>query len=835
MTTATPPSSRFRDSRTSAPPRALRDLVEQAILEWRTRSAEPELPTARQFLREHPEIERHRSLVIDLAVEEYCLRRDRGEAVDPIPFAAQFPTVGEALAPVLKYYLDSEQDFQPVPASSARKWPRTGECIAGCLLLHLLGRSNAARVFLASEMAVGQRLVVLKIAAHNTREARTLGRLQHPNIVPILSVTADCDSSPANSVTPSRTVFTMPFLGVTTLADVVRTLWSNGSRPETSALIKKLAASGNLNECVSDGFMPSYGMREFTDYNSTIVRIIADIADALQYAHDSGIAHRDIKPSNILLTPTTAPLLMDFNASSDIATHSDSAIGTIPYMAPEQLELLVGEPKSANIVANRQKNLRKDSRKHSSSDGNEISRDLQAACCDFVSVPSDSVAANFVASDIFSLGTVLYQLLTGRLPFGDCVDEVSLVDQARVQYSRQHTRPLVRDATNSHVPPEVFDIIDRCLSPIPGHRPPTAAALAVELRSYLDRQLGAAERLKKSSKLRAWLAGVFAICLVISCLTAAVLCSPERDLYGEGIALIQSGHAQKSVVVLTDAIDQIDREVALNAIHAPEQAEQGLQRRVKYLFARGQAYSRLGLWGQAEVDFQRAMAKNGAPRILVCNAYAKSQNGNEADASALYDFALTRIDAAMAIRTRFVSDRDYVAILNNSAYHLSRTGFYDEAMARLDLALSRSSGDIHCKVFVNRGYTLLRIVAIKSDRVGELDDVEAQAIDYAKEGESRACCFVLAARCASMKYRVHANESSRQRVVEYLMRAVSAGVSIEAVQSDVEFAKYLGSPQGIPAGDKSRGCLAAGGTLELDLDPVLLPPVSEEEYQKSAR
>ncbi len=102
---------------------------------------------------------------------------------------------------------------------------------------------------------------------------------------------------------------------------------------------------------------------------ATVVFYVAQIADALQYIHDKGIIHQDVKPENMLLGKEQCVLLSDFGIS--ITAHKARArerrevVGTLPYMAPEQID---GQP------------------------------------C--------------VASDQYALGVVVYEWLTGRLPFG---------------------------------------------------------------------------------------------------------------------------------------------------------------------------------------------------------------------------------------------------------------------------------------------------------------------------------------------------------------------------------------------------------------------------------
>src|SRR5262249_51027719 len=114
--------------------------------------------------------------------------------------------------------------------------------------------------------------------------------------------------------------------------------------------------------------------------------LVAQLADAIEYAHGQGIDHRDLKPANILLTAAGAPKIADFGLSKQLQedagglTRVGDRLGTPGYMAPEQ------------------------------ADGR-----------------LDRIGPG---TDIFGLGAILYELLTGRPPFqGDTVGEV--VEQAR--------------------------------------------------------------------------------------------------------------------------------------------------------------------------------------------------------------------------------------------------------------------------------------------------------------------------------------------------------------------------------------------------------------------
>src|SRR3954454_9061000 len=105
-----------------------------------------------------------------------------------------------------------------------------------------------------------------------------------------------------------------------------------------------------------------------------VVDTIAQFAEALAQAHERGIVHSDIKPANVLLTDDDVPMLLDFNLSSDSSSHQKATLlvgGTLPYMAPEHL--------------------------HATRDGAPV----------------------LAVSDIYSLGVIAFELLTGRRPFED--------------------------------------------------------------------------------------------------------------------------------------------------------------------------------------------------------------------------------------------------------------------------------------------------------------------------------------------------------------------------------------------------------------------------------
>jgi serine/threonine protein kinase len=172
-------------------------------------------------------------------------------------------------------------------------------------------------------------------------------------------------------------------------------------------------------------------------------QLLLDLARAVQHAHERGIVHRDLKPANVLLTEAGVAKVADFGLAKllDVEqgqTHSGAVLGSPSYMAPEQA---VGK-----------------------------------------------VRAIGPATDVYALGAILYELLTGRPPFlGASVLET--LDQVR-----SHD-PAPPQALQPKVPADLEAICLKCLEKNPAERYPSAAALARDLDRFLRGEAIAARKL----------------------------------------------------------------------------------------------------------------------------------------------------------------------------------------------------------------------------------------------------------------------------------------------------------------------------------------------------
>ncbi|MET7768173.1 serine/threonine-protein kinase [Nocardia sp. NPDC005366] len=319
-------------------------------------------------------------------------------------------------------------------------------------LLTTLGSGAFARVFLARQRSL-QRLVAVKISADHGTEPQTLAQLDHDYIVRVFDQRLlDTGDDLAGGSRRLRLLY-MQFLPGGTLLGALR--WVRAT--------PAAERSGRLLLDAVDAAMEEKGEIRPTDssvrteiaalsWPETVAWLGRRLADALDYASAHGVLHRDVKPANVLLTAEGVPKLADFNISFSRNVEGTSPVayfgGSLAYMSPEQLEAC--HPGRARSAA-----------------------DLDTR------------------ADIYSLGVVLWELLTGAKPFDDSTAGAdSHGDDTTLEAMLERRSGGVEDAALQRLPPDCPAALRRvlltCLEPDRSRRWSNGQTLAKQLDLCLD-------------------------------------------------------------------------------------------------------------------------------------------------------------------------------------------------------------------------------------------------------------------------------------------------------------------------------------------------------------
>ncbi|MCE9592818.1 MAG: serine/threonine-protein kinase [Planctomycetes bacterium] len=261
-----------------------------------------------------------------------------------------------------------------------------------------------------------------------------------------------------------------------------------------------------------------------THYRETAV-LFADVAEALEAAHQAGIVHRDLKPQNVLMTPDGRPKVADFGlakVSGELSlSHSGSFLGTWFYASPEQVR---GEPLDAR-------------------------------------------------SDVFSLGVTLYECLALRRPFdGDTREQVA----ARILGSE----PTDPRTLRSRCPRDLAVIAAKALEKSRERRYPSMRALADDLRRHLAhqpisaREPSALERSGKWTRRHPTLATAIAVSSLAFVVVVGLLITTDRARRDAERARTAELATNRSLLLANADLDSARKESDRNATDARERAEE---------------------------------------------------------------------------------------------------------------------------------------------------------------------------------------------------------------------------------------------------------------------
>jgi serine/threonine protein kinase len=433
------PDSTIETFLSSRPPQDRSQLAALIAIDLRHRVARGQSHRIEDYLERFPELKQDNEQMLDLIYAEYCERRRHHHEVQHKEYYKRFPNFHKSLERLFRIdnLFQSEATDGDSVTSGNSKLPEVGSNFLEFRLRTELGRGGFGRVFLAEQTSLSNRIVVLKITLYQTTEHRTLARLAHPNIVPILSVHHD-----------SRTglhAVCMPYQWAAALSDV-RAKWRE-RQPFPAQAVDVLAA---VADSIPPGLEPDLASREMrafpkgSDFVTACAWIMQQLAGALHHAHLRGIYHRDLKPSNILLTAEGKPLLVDFNLSFDEVEGPAKFLGgTLPYMAPEQLQAAHPiEPGRADDVGPR--------------------------------------------ADIYSLAATAFELFTGRLLFALPELGTDRLTVVRTQLEKRYSALPSARAINPQVPADLDALLKKCLHAVPHERYESAAQLAEDLRLFLE-------------------------------------------------------------------------------------------------------------------------------------------------------------------------------------------------------------------------------------------------------------------------------------------------------------------------------------------------------------
>jgi tetratricopeptide (TPR) repeat protein len=393
-------------------------LIDAILEEQSTRWERGERPLVEEFIARYPTLEEDQEQLLDLVYNEFLLRRRNGDSPRPEEYVRRFPARAKAL----------------IRQFAAHEALRTTETLPELDDGHAAGESEVETndVTDAGNGAGGgrsnQRLSV-SFPGHDllsfigqggmgvVYKARDI-RLQR--VVALKTITEFQTATPgqlARFLDEAHAAARLQHPNIITIHSV-------GEHEGRPYFALEFADGGDLKQRLANGPMAPRAAAE----------LVETLAKAVHAAHQAGIVHRDLKPANILLTGDGVPKVTDFGLAKLVGgdsgrTRSGEVIGSPSYMAPEQAE---GHARDVGPPA-----------------------------------------------DVYALGAILYETLTGRPPFlgASALETIRLVTSTDAVAPRR---------LRNEVPRDLETICLKCLQKEPAKRYMSASALADDLRRFLD-------------------------------------------------------------------------------------------------------------------------------------------------------------------------------------------------------------------------------------------------------------------------------------------------------------------------------------------------------------
>ncbi|MCP3918623.1 MAG: serine/threonine protein kinase [bacterium] len=361
-----------------------------------------------------------------IGAEDPDLARELGRMLEP-PSDFLAPLFG-TLRPTAGGRRNRRDERDPDGAGAPDREPAsdTGVVIAGRYALGArVGAGSMGAVYRGEHLKLKKSVAVKLLhpgaatsdeaLARAVAEASAAARVRHPNAIAVHDVGVHGD----------RAYLVMDWVDGVDLQRWLHHASEDGSIEQSS---KELVA---FVEAELGG--PVVGPLWSRPYSEIVAHVVARTARAAEAAHATGLVHRDVAPKNILLTADGTPCLVDFGVASlceETRTTDPAAAGTLPYMAPEQLE--------SGRVARRP------------------------------------------AVDVYGLGATLYHLLAGRPPFSG---------EGLVLYGAiRRSLPTALRTLRPDVPRDLDAICFAAMEKSPARRYASAEELAADLEAFLDRR-----------------------------------------------------------------------------------------------------------------------------------------------------------------------------------------------------------------------------------------------------------------------------------------------------------------------------------------------------------
>lgn len=540
------------------------------------------------FLNRVPQEQRVELLAELLPLEHTYAAQPINESLED--FLRRFPDYESTVRGALEQKTPNDMNRKSVPSFELSEFQIVRE----------LGRGGMGVVYEAKEKSLNRR-VALKVVSPSLgmsstavmrfrREAQAAGRLHHTNIVPVYSTGEE------NGIH----YYAMEFIDGPSLDKVIASMRANsaedsrkkngleGSAPGASAesdnrqlaetaIGTAMTAAPEYEENVASSLGDSSALRESRDYFDRVAGIVAEVAEALDHAHENGVVHRDMKPANLLIAPNGHLSITDFGLSRMLEqpgmTMSGELVGSPLYMSPEQIAV------------------------------GRVDLDHR--------------------TDIYSLGATLYELLTLQPPYpGERRDQV---------ISQILTKDPVRPRSiDRKIPTDLETICLKAMEKDPDRRYQRAGLFAEDLKRFVSRHAISARRIGPVGRMIRFAGRHRALSSALGCIfiLIVILAMISNSAHQEQIAnrLEKLANAKREAIDLA-VLGDIDSAKAYADQAETLGATQAWKHMVEGVFS---LYRDMGSSGQAVNELIRAVdaaekdSESLSARALLATAYVWS-------------------------------------------------------------------------------------------------------------------------------------------------------------------------------------------------------------------